>query len=112
MTGFLEVRMNQMNQMYLLQRLWHEKNFFCLAGCLLAGIRYMQVHRASILADFCVFSYIFFILVSSLMNQMYMDEPLCKFKRFFAFGMFMDEPLTEANLHRGSFGSLRNGGEA
>lgn len=41
---------------------------------------------------------------------MYMDEPLSKFKRFFAFWKLTDEPLTSGDFHRGSFGSLRNGG--
>jgi len=63
-----------------------------------------------VMAVFGSFFYIFFILVVTRMNQMYMDEPLSKFKRFFAFANFTDEPLTYGDLHRGSFGSLRNGG--
>jgi hypothetical protein len=102
--------MNQMNLMNLLQALCHEKNIFCLLGCLLAGIWCIEVHRPMVLAVFGSFFYIFFILVVTRMNQMYMDEPLSKFKRFFAFWNLTDEPLTSGDFHRGSFGSLRNGG--
>lgn len=102
--------MNQMNPMNLLQALWHKKNIFCLVMCLLAGIWCMQVHRTSSLAILGSLFFIFFNLVVIWMKQMYIDEPLCKFKRFFAFGNFNDEPLTYGDFHRGSFGSLRNGG--
>lgn len=105
-----ETRMNQMNLMNLFEGLWSQKIFFCILGCLLAGIGCMQVHRTSVLAVLGSFFYIFFILVVTRMNQMYVDEPLCKFKRFFAFWRLTDEPLTYGDFHRGSFGSLRNGG--
>lgn len=104
------VRMNQMYLMNLLEGLWSKKNIFCLAGCLLAGIWCMQVHRTCLMAVFGLFSFIFFILVVTRMNQMYIDEPLSSFKRFFAFGNLPDEPWAWVNLHRGSFGSLRNEG--
>lgn len=60
-----------------------------------------------VVAVFGSFFYIFFILVVIWMNQMYLDEPLSKFKRFFAFVNFTDEPSDYGDLHRGSFGSLR-----
>lgn len=105
-----ELLMNQMYLMNLLEGLWSKKIFFCLAGCLLAGIWCMQVHRASILAVFGLFPFILFILVAFWMKQMYIDEPLCIFKRFFAFGNLPDEPWGRVVLHRSTFGSLRNEG--
>jgi len=102
--------MNQMNPMNLFEALWSKKIFFCFTGCLLAEIWCIEVHRPMVLAFFGSFSSIFFILVVTKMNQMYMDEPLSKFKRFFAFGECADEPLHYGELHRGSFGSLRIGG--
>lgn len=110
--NLIEVLMNQMNQMNLFEGLWDEKNFFPMVGCLLAGFCFMQVHRTGVEAVFGSFCSIFFILLVIRMNQMYLDEPLCIFKRFFAFGICGDEPLGMGQLHRGSFGSLRNGGEA
>lgn len=99
--------MNQMNLMNLFEALWSKKIFFCIVGCLLAGIWCIDVHRPMVLAVFGSFFHIFFILVVTRMNQMYMDEPLIKFKRFFAFWKLTDEPLTSGDFHRGSFGSLR-----
>lgn len=99
--------MNQMNLMNLLRALYDEKIFFSIIGCLLAGIWYMQVHPAGVMAVFGWFFNIFFILVVTSMKQMYLDEPISVFKRFFALVNLPDEPLTNANLHRGSFGSLR-----
>lgn len=101
--------MNQMNLMNLFEGLWSKKIFFCIGGCLFAGIWCIEVHRVLVLAVFGSFFYIFFILVVTRMNQMYLDEPLSIFKRFFAFGECTDEPLTYGDFHRGSFGSLRKG---
>lgn len=102
-----EHRMNQMNQMNLFEGLWHEKIFFHVFGCLLAVFCFIEVHRSGVEAVFGSFCSIFFILLVTTMNQMYIDEPLSIFKRFFAFGKFTDEPLEKCQVHRGSFGSLR-----
>ena len=102
--------MNQMNQMYLFEGLRGKKIFFCFVGCLLACIWYIEVHWLVVFAIFGSFCSISFILVVTTMNQMYIDEPLSIFKRFFAFGNCGDEPLKICQVHRGSFGSLRNGG--
>jgi len=110
--NLIEVLMNQMNQMNLFEGLWDEKIFFLMVGCLWAGFCFMQVHRTGVEAVFGSFCSIFFILLVIRMNQMYLDEPLCVFKRFFAFGICGDEPLGMAQLHPCTFGSLRNGGEA
>lgn len=105
-----EHRMNQMNQMNLFEGLWHEKIFFLVFGCLLAGFCFIEVHRTGVKAVFGSFSSISFILLVTTMNQMYIDEPLSIFKRFFAFGICMDEPSEKCQVHRGSFGSLRKVG--
>lgn len=104
-----EHRMNQMNQMNLFEGLWHEKFFFHVFGCLLAGFCFIEVHRTMVFAVFGSFCSIFFILVVTTMNQMYIDEPLSIFKRFFALGNLTDEPSHFGKVHRGSFASLRNG---
>lgn len=103
--------MNQMNQMNLFEGLWDEKIFFLILGCLWAGFCFMQVHRTGVQAVFRSFCSIFFIFIVTTMNQMYIDEPLSIFKRFFAFGICGDEPSEKCQVHRGSFGSLRNGGD-
>ena len=99
----------KMNPMYIdepLGRLWSEKNIFCMAGCLLAVIWFIHVHRTWSLAVFGSFLVIFFNLLLIWMNQMYIDEPLCSFKRFFAFGNLSDEPLGRGKVHPCTFGSL------
>ncbi len=102
-----------MNPMYIdepLGRLWSEKNIFCMVGCLLAVIWFIYVHRTWLLVGFGSFLVIFFILLLIRMNQMYIDEPLCSFKRFFAFGNLSDEPLVSGKVHPCTFGSLRKVG--
>lgn len=99
--------MNQMNQMNLFEGIWSKKKIFCIVGGLLAGICFIKVHRVMVLAVFGSFFYIFFILLVTRMYQMYINEPLSKFKRFFAFWKLTDEPSTYGDLHRTTFGSLR-----
>ncbi len=106
MTGL----MNPMNPMNLLQGSWDEKKFFYSLGCFLGLRRFIEVHRAMVFSVFGSFCSIFFILVVTTMNQMYMDEPLSIFKRFFALGKCTDEPSHYGKVHRGSFASLRTGG--
>lgn len=112
---FLTADELKMNPMYIdepLGRLWSEKNIFFLAGCLFSYIWFIHVHRTCILTVFGLFLVISFILLLIWMNQMYIDEPLSSFRRFFAFGNLTDEPLGSGKVHPCTFGSLRNGGEA
>lgn len=105
-----KVRMNQMNQMYLFGRPCHVKIFFLHGGVPFGRIFLHSGSSCHFFGGFCLFLFIFFILVAYWMKQMYIDEPLCSFRRFLPFGDFHlvdDEPLGRVNLHRGSFGSLR-----
>lgn len=102
--------MNQMNQMNLLQGNWYIKKYFFFLGRFLAVI---WVHSGSFERFSMAFGFIT-INISKLlvvwMYQMYVDEPLVTFKRFFYFDVFSfagDEPWGWVNLHSGSFGSLR-----
>lgn len=81
--------MYQMNQMYLFEGSWYIKNIFFYSPM---AFSMNLVHRGSSAGwygDFCGFSSIIGRFISLLMYQMYMDEPLGSFKRFFRFGRFL-----------------------
>ena len=102
--------MNQMYQMYLRQGLCYIKKYFFLSALGFQTI----LGTSRFIGWFLVYFLLIFInnliIISIWMYQMYLNEPRAPFKRFFFLPFFLsfcDEPSHMANLHRGSFGSLR-----
>jgi hypothetical protein len=80
--------MNQMYQMYLFEGSWFIKKYFFYSPKVSSGYLVHRGSSAGCLDVFCGFSSIIARFLSLLMYQMYIDEPLGSFKRFFRFGRF------------------------